>query len=527
MTTTDAAHQPLISPVLGGSQNRNSYDLAEHDERLQVLSGGGLGDGSVHDACARERDTPTTFVWTLTAVAGLSGLLFGYDTGIISSTLLHLDTSLSPNPPAPLSILSKAVITSSTSLAALLVSPASGLLADSHGRKRIIYLADFLFVLGALWQSAAKSVFSMVMGRFIVGLGIGVGSGVVPMYIAELAPAKFRGRLTTLYTGCITGGSWSHMRWWVGWRVGVGLGALPALAQAVGLCWQPESPRWLVMRGRQREARRILGKVLGLEEGSAETGSKLNEIEEGVRAAKKGEEGSWKEKWVDLWNDVQGRRALWTACMAQGLQQLCGFNSLMYFSATIFSLIGFSNPTATSMIIAATNLTFTLLAFTLIDRIGRRRILLLSIPGMILGLAICAVAFDHLPTTAAPDAPPPERFGAIVVLFSITLYVASYALGIGTVPWTAQNEVFKMQHRGLGSGIATGVNWLCNFAVGITFLGMLENWGGTMVFGGYAAVCAAGWWGVWRWFWERGGMELEEGMEDEGVEVGASRRGRG
>ena len=177
----------------------------------------------------------------------------------------------------------------------------------------------------------------MVIGRFIVGLGVGVGSGVVPMYIAELAPAAYRGRLTTLYTGCITGGQVAAyaVGWWVsatfreevGWRIGVGLGAVPAVVQAVGLMWQPESPRWLIMRGRKTEGMEVLAKVMGVSgaSGAREVRRRIEEIEDRVQIAMEAEDGTWVSKLKDLWRDPHGRRSLGVACMLQGLQQFCGF----------------------------------------------------------------------------------------------------------------------------------------------------------------------------------------------------------
>ena len=301
----------------------------------------------------------------------------------------------------------------------------------------------------------------------------------------------------------------------IGWRVGVGLGALPALVQAVGLLWQPESPRWLVTQGRTKEAREILWRVLS--DGSDDDASvgrlvdlRIREISSAVTMAQEHVQRSralssrWKgsvllTKFVDLWYDKQGRKALLVVCLLQGLQQFCGFNSVMYFSATIFAMIGFENPTATSMFVAGTNLVFTFVAFGLIDRVGRRKILLGSIPGMILGLLLSAFAFAHIGihlyrttddtgVNVLRHTPSPS---AVLIFLSLTLYVASCALGIGTVSWTAQSEVFKMEHRGLGNGIATAVNWAGNFLVGITFLGLPETLGGVTVFLAYGGLYRA------------------------------------
>lgn len=184
----------------------------------------------------------------------------------------------------------------------------------------------------------------------------------------------------------------------------------------------------------------------------------------------------------------------------------------MYFSATIFSLVGFTSPIATSLSIATTNFLFTLLAFTKIDSLGRRNILLYSIPFMVLGLGTCSIAFQFLPIASSPSSSATMTSGGIwpfVLLGSLILYVATYALGLGCVPWQ-QSELFPLRVRSLGSGLATTTNWSSNFLVGISFLPMLEFLGASWTFLAYAIVCFVGWWLVWGIYPETAGLELEE-----------------
>lgn len=190
----------------------------------------------------------------------------------------------------------------------------------------------------------------------------------------------------------------------------------------------------------------------------------------------------------------------------------------MYFSATIFSIMGFESPTLTSLIVAITNFVFTLIALGLIDRIGRRRILLYSIPFMALGLLLAAAGFSYLslepsPATHDEDATAPagegETRSAVVVLVSIMIYVASYALGLGNVPWM-QSELFPLSVRSVGSGVATATNWAANFAVGLTFLPLMDALSPSWTFVLYAAVCAVGYGLVWRIYPETAGLSLEE-----------------
>lgn len=252
-----------------------------------------------------------------------------------------------------MTVLDKSLITSATALFALLVSPISGLLADTFGRKRVVLLADLAFILGAFVQAVASSVTVMIIGRSIVGLAVGAGSFVAPLYIAELAPAPFRGRLMTLNVLFITLGQvvayvvgWAFIQWGntgTAWRWIVGLGALPATLQCLVMIFMPETPRWLVMVGRTDDARSVLSKVFGkgLEIQTMVDGIlrgievEVREEEEAKRGRSRGQSKkdstSWltgsKDTWIQLFRIAGNRRALTIACLLQGLQQLCGFVS--------------------------------------------------------------------------------------------------------------------------------------------------------------------------------------------------------
>lgn len=179
-------------------------------------------------------------------------------------------------------------------------------------------------------------------------------------------------------------------------------------------------------------------------------------------------------------------------------------NSLMYFSATIFEMLGFPIPTLTSLVVAVTNFAFTLVALLIIDRIGRRRILLWSIPWMVFGLLLAAFGFflSGVTDSDAPGSP-------VVILISIMIYVAGYAIGLGNVPWM-QSELFALNVRSLGSGIATATNWGANFVIGLTFLMLMDLLGPPLTFTLYALICIGGYVLIWRFYPETAGLSLED-----------------
>ncbi|KAL4783228.1 general substrate transporter [Aspergillus varians] len=498
-----APHAPLLAPETSARQ----HDDADQPPKLSTEHSNGR------------------FIWYLTFSAGISGLLFGYDTGVISSTLVSISSDLSNR---PLKTLDKSLITSCTSLFALIASPLAGILADRLGRRKVIFVADILFTVGSFIQAATSEVWGMIIGRSIVGLAVGSASLVTPLYISELAPSLARGRLVTILCLFITGGQVvAYIVGWLfsdvggGWRWMVGLGMLPALCQLIIVVALPETPRWLVQAGFENKALSVLSRVYQEHPDSDRIAKQIlrdiqQEVaeEEEASSQNKSFENALQQRAHDLFKIGGNRRALMIAVMLQALQQLCGFNSLMYFAATIFSLLSFSSPTLTSLSVAMTNFCFTLLAFVYIDRIGRRRILLYSMPVMVVSLFACALSFSsvELPgispewqaRDAATDSPLP-----LIILLCLTVYTAAYAFGLGNVPWQ-QSELFPLNVRSLGSALATATNWGSNFIVGLTFLPMMELLSPSSVFALYGLVGIVGWFGVRAIYPEMSGLHLED-----------------
>jgi MFS transporter, SP family, solute carrier family 2 (myo-inositol transporter), member 13 len=388
-----------------------------------------------------------------------------------------------------------------------------------------------LFTAGALWQAVTGTIWGMILGRSIVGLAIGGASLIVPLYISELAPGHIRGRLVTVSLFFITGGQvvayvvgWGFSAVPAGWRWMVGLGAVPAVFQFAILTFMPETPRWLAKAGHEDRARRVLQKVYNEKRTSTEgtVSHTLRAIKAEIVEEERARFSNPKTSSIlpptlsFLLFHPPHARALTIACLLQALQQLSGFNSLMYFSATIFQLLRFSSPILTSLSIAVTNFVSTFGAFYLIDRIGRRRTLLYTIPGMVFALFLCATAFKFVnvnpPAGQQETQPPsshPSRLPAVAILVSLLIYVIHYATGLGPVPWL-QSELFPLSVRSLGSSLSTATNWLCNFCVGLTFLPMMEVLTPFWTFVAYAVICAVGWVAVWRIYPETMGLDLED-----------------
>ncbi|THU80578.1 sugar transporter [Dendrothele bispora CBS 962.96] len=467
---------------------------------------------------AEGEERTTWFVWILVACSSISGLLFGYDTGVVSGALVTIGTDLT-NGASELTNSQKEFITSSTTLGALLGGIVAGVLSDWTGRKPVLGIADVIFIGGAIAQAVCHDVWSMIGGRFLIGVGVGLASCIAPLYIQELSPTRLRGRMVVLNVVMITLGQviaygidagFANVSG--GWRWMVGLGAVPAGLQFVFLFFLPESPRVLIRRGNIEAAKSIMGKIYAY--------AKPEEVDLKVKVLQASVQQSIEianstnifHRFKNMLVDGVNRRALILGCGMQAYQQLSGFNTLMYYSATIFKQIGFDQPTAVGLIVSGTNFIFTLVALKWIDQVGRRRIMVWSAPGIVFGLVLAAIAFHYLTRQTngvlVDNTSYPQSWSAIVLL-SMIIYVASYATGLGNVPWQ-QGEFFSLEYRGLGTSLSTATNWAANFLIGSTYLSLMDKITPAGAFGFYAGLCFLGWVFVVFCFPETAGLSLEE-----------------
>ncbi|GAA5926893.1 uncharacterized protein JCM15063_000398 [Sporobolomyces koalae] len=460
----------------------------------------------------------------IAAVAGLGGLLFGFDTGVVSGALLSL--SHDPGVLDPLSTSQESLLVTSALIGALCASLGAGKLADTKrlGRKGVIVIAAVLFALGAAEMAAAQVFKEIVLGRVLVGIGVGLASTVLPTYLAELSPPRFRGQIVSSLVVLITGGQVLAyivdsicIRFTSGWRWMFGFGVIPALVQLVLSFSLPETPRQLLRTGKIAKARKVVKRLnpnwtpdriqQELDTLTSEVGWQEPErIYESRPPAERSTRIDWNE-WTSkiktrrkrlvqlLWRDRANRQALIVACGLQFFQQATGFNSLMYYSTKIIQQTKLSSPATFALLIATANFVCTVIALRLIDRTGRRKLLLRGLAGMLVGMLVLSISFafirDDEPNS---DPPTPHRAGAaaVIALIGMTGFCSAYALSLGNVPWIVQSEVFKQELKAVGTGLSTSMNWFANIFVSSTFLHISQAIGPSGAFGGFAGICLFG-----------------------------------
>jgi SP family galactose:H+ symporter-like MFS transporter len=458
------------------------------------------------------RDRLTLPMAVVLAVVIVAGALFGYDQGVISGALDGIKREFS------LGSLLVEVVTSWVTLGALLGSLAGGDLADRLGRKKAVLVAGALFAAGALLQALAPDATLLVVGRLVVGFGVGVAAVAAPLYGAELAPAAFRGRFVSAYQLAITIGIFLAylVDGWLAagnsWRMMLGVSLVPGVLLMLVALLAPESPRWLVKMGRRDEA---LGLMVRIRPGVDAT-PRLASIEASL--SEEAKQASWREVFDPAW-----RRPLLIAIGLAVFQQITGINAIIYYADEIFAAAGFATAEAqtavTTWAIGGVNVLATFIAIAFIDRLGRRPLLLAGLVGMGISLVVVGLAFLSIGPGAAVGGP---SAAGIVTLVALVVFIISFAFSLGPVVWTVISEIFPGRVRGRAVAVATAVNWGSAFLVSQFFLTLIDAIGVSATFWLFALFCLLGWIWTYRRVPETRGRSLEQ-IEQMWTEPGTAR----
>jgi MFS transporter, SP family, galactose:H+ symporter len=431
------------------------------------------------------------FVTIVAAVSALAGLLFGYDTGVISGAILFVQEDFH------LATFWEEAVVGAALLGCVIGAAIGGKLADRFGRRKVLIWVAVLFIVGAVGTALAPDAVWLSLGRVVVGIAIGIASFTAPLYISEISPANVRGTLVSLNQLMITIGivcSYLADYGLAGgreWRWMFGVAAIPALIMLIGLLFVPESPRWYMRQGLRDLARTVLSRIRS----GADVNVELAEIESSLGK----QEGSWRE----LLSPAL-RPALIIGVGLAVFQQITGINTVIYYAPKIFLLAGMHSKSAAILATAGVgvvNVLMTVVALWLLDRAGRRALLLWGIVGMVISLGFLGFAFvsPNLTQVLSP-----------VAVVCVMLYVACFAIGLGPVFWLMISEIYPLKIRGRAMGIATMSNWGSNWIVALTFLSLLDHLGSARTFWLYALAGVAAWIFVYRLVPETKGKTLEE-----------------
>ncbi|GFY81412.1 inositol transporter 1 [Actinidia rufa] len=411
------------------------------------------------------------YVLGLTVIAGIGGLLFGYDTGVISGALLYIKDDFEA---VNNSSFLQETIVSMALVGAIIGAAAGGWINDAYGRKKATLIADVVFAMGSVVMAAAPDPYVLIFGRLLVGLGVGVASVTAPVYIAEASPFEIRGGLVSTNVLMITGGQF--LSYLVNlaftevpgtWRWMLGVSGVPAVVQFSLMLFLPESPRWLYLKVINHKPLLCFLKFYDpcrLEEEIEQLSVALEEERQ-----RKNSVGYW-----DVFKSKEIRLAFLAGAGLQAFQQFTGINTVMYYSPTIVQMAGFSSNQLAlllSLIVAAMNAAGTVVGIYLIDHFGRRKLALSSLSGVIVALIVLSVAFFLQPSGSSTG-----LYGWMAVL-GLALYIAFFAPGMGPVPWTVNSEIYPESYRGICGGMSATVNWVSNLIVAQSFLSIAEALG--------------------------------------------------
>ena len=430
-------------------------------------------------------------IYFIAAVASLGGLLFGYDTGVISGALLFLRQNFGLN------ATTQEIAVSSVLVGAMIGSLLAGRLNDAIGRKKTLLLLAVIFTFGALFTAFSPNLVFFLICPVIVGLGIGAAASVVPVYISEIAPSRLRGTLVTFNQLAVTVGI--AVSYWVdlafahaglGWRPMFATAAIPSIALFVGILICLETPRWLASKGRWDEATAVIESIKEeqLEQELADIRRSLSEerLQRGIR---------------ELFTP-RLRGALMVGVGLAVFQQLVGINTVIYYAPTIFQQAGFASASSAILatsVVGVVNVLATIMAILLVDRLGRRILLLggsilMALTLVMLGL-IFALHTSH---------------NGSLTLIALIIYILAFALSFGPVFWLMSAEIFPTRVRAAGASISSFANWVTNFLVSITFLSLIGALGPPATFWLFAFFGVLAFLFSWKFVPETKGKSLEQ-----------------
>lgn len=440
------------------------------------------------------------YVMLVCMIAALGGLLFGYDTGVISGAIGPLEQRFALSPRGVGWVASCAL------LGCIFGAASAGAISDRIGRKKVLIISAVLFLVSALGTALPRNLTEFIIFRFIGGLGVGAASLTSPMYIAEISPARIRGRMVSVNQFAIVSGflvvyfanyfiALGREEAWIvqsGWRWMFGSESIPASLLLVLAFFVPESPRWLTKQSREEESLEILTKVDGHKSAQRE----FLAIKDAI-AHESGSIGQLFQPGMKI--------VLVIGIVLAILQQVTGINAVLYYAPEIFKNLGSKTQTALlqTVVVGAVNIGFTIIAIWMVDRLGRRPLMLIGATGM--GLALLSLGFAfHFNQT-----------GLWVLLF-ILAYIGCFAMSLGPITWVILSEIFPTGIRGRAMAIATVILWISCFVVSQTFPMMdknewlVEKFHHGFSFWVYAAFCVLEVLFVWRFVPETKGKTLEE-----------------
>jgi len=441
---------------------------------------------------AEPKEGVKPFVYVAVGIAAIGGLLFGYDTGVISGAILFVKNQFF------LSATMEEIVVSSVLVGAVVGATIGGALTGRFGRRKMIILAGIIFTLSAIGTTLAPTVRWLIAARVVSGIAIGIASFISPMYIAELVPAKARGSLVAVNMLAITSGiviaylvdyAFSGIH---GWRYMFGLAAIPSIALIIGMWRLPDSPRWLISKSKVDEARRILQRARTASDVSPEIADIQKSMEQ------QGDGG------VSGLFQPSLRMPLIVGLGLAVFQQITGINTVIYYAPTIFKFAGIN--AAGPAILAGAGLAmvmwcFHVLALFLLDRVGRRPLLLVGVAGQIVGLAILGAAF-HFQQLASVK--------SYVAIGSLVIYVSCFAFGLGPIFWLLISEIYPLKVRGAAMSAVTVTNWALNLAVAVTFLTLVGVLGHAGTFWLYGVIAIGAWFFFYLLVPETKGKTLEQ-----------------